>query len=83
MEKDGLVDDVMDLKVVIVYWLRYMGIFEDVKDRLWEYVRDDVGYVIMVMIDWYIEFDLCERYVLGCKKCVREVVEFLLFMVVD
>ncbi|MVF13594.1 tyrosine-type recombinase/integrase [Ketobacter sp. MCCC 1A13808] len=83
MEKDGLVDDAMDLKVATVHWLRHTGISEDVKDRPREHVRDDAGHATMATTDRYIESDLRERHASGRKKRVREAVESSSFMAAD
>jgi len=71
MEKDGMQDEVNELKAATVHWLRHTGISDDVKHRPREHVRDDAGHGSSAITDRYIDIKLRERHASGRKKSIK------------
>lgn len=71
MLKDGMEEDVNELKAATVHWLRHTGISDDVKHRPREHVRDDAGHGSSAITDLYIDIELRERHASGRKKIIK------------
>lgn len=71
MEKDGMQDEVNELKAATVHWLRHTGISDDVKQRPREHVRDDAGHGSSAITDRYIDIELRERHASGKQKNIK------------
>lgn len=71
MQKDGMAEDVNELKAATVHWLRHTGISDDVKHRPREHVRDDAGHGSSAITDRYIDIELRERHASGRKKQIK------------
>ena len=71
MEKDGMQDEVNDLKTATVHWLRHTGISDDVKIRPREHVRDDAGHGSSAITDRYIDIKRRERHASGRRKNIK------------
>ena len=71
MRKDGMQDDMQELKAATVHWLRHTGISDDVKHRPREHVRDDAGHGSSAITDRYIDIELRERHASGRKKTIK------------
>ena len=71
MQKDGLQDDAVQLKIATVHWLRHTGISEDVKIRPREHVRDDAGHSSSTITDRYVDIEQRARHASGRKKRIQ------------
>lgn len=53
------------------YWLRHTGIFDDVKIRPREHVRDDAGHSSSAITHRYVDVELKERHKSAKRKKIR------------
>ena len=72
MIAEGFADEVGDLRVATVHWLRHTGISDDVKRRPREHVRDDAGHSSSQITDKYIDVNLRDRHGSAKKKPMAE-----------
>ena len=72
MIDEGFSEEVGDLRIATVHWLRHTGISDDVKRRPREHVRDDAGHSSSQITDKYIDVNLRDRHSSAKNKPIND-----------
>jgi site-specific recombinase XerD len=73
LRRDNLIEEAETLMEATVHWLRHTGIYDDVKHRPREHVRDDAGHGSSAITDKYIDIELRERHASAKNKRICEI----------